>query len=131
MSDTPKMWNDLLFSEKMPYQLGRNFIMGGILISSVSYIATFLSPMMAALWWACPFTILPTLYFMKKNNVSTEKLSFFLKRSMVALIILIGTLWLMHHYFSRKMTFNQVCFVTTLWWFFFSLVVFFGIKHVQ
>ena len=74
------MWNDLLFSEKMPYQLGRNFIMGGILISSVSYIATFLSPMMAALWWACPFTILPTLYFMKKNNVSTEKLSFFFKK---------------------------------------------------
>lgn len=125
------MLTDLLLSEKMSYQLGRNFLMGGILISSVSYVATFLSPMMAALWWACPFTILPTLYFMKKNNVSNEKLSFFLKRSMVALVILIGTLWLMHHYFSRKMTFTQVCVVTTLWWMLFCLVVFFGFNHLQ
>ena len=125
------MLTDLLLSEKMSYQLGRNFLMGGILISSVSYVATFLSPMMAALWWASPFTILPTLYFMKKNNVSNEKLSFFLKRSMVALAILIGTLWLMHHYFFKKMTFTQVCFVTTLWWILFSLVVFFGFKHLQ
>jgi uncharacterized membrane protein YbhN (UPF0104 family) len=124
------MLSDLLFSEKMSYQLGRNFIIGGILISSVSYIATFMSPMLAALWWACPFTILPTLYFMKKNNVSNEKVSFFLKRSIVALVVLIGIIWLMHHYLSRKMSFVEVCCITTLWWLFFSLVVYVALKNV-
>ena len=125
-----QMLTDLLHSEKMAYQLGRNFLIGGVIISSVSYIATFMSPMLAALWWACPFTILPTLYFMKKNNVSTEKLSFFLKRSILALVVLIGILFLMNHYFHKKMTFLQVSLLSTFWWLFISFVVYLAFNQI-
>jgi hypothetical protein len=125
------MITDLLFSEKLPFQLSRNFIIGGIIVSSVSYIATFLSPVVAAIWWSYPFTLLPTLYFMRKNRISTKNVSFFLKSTSIALIILIGTVLLLNHYVTKKLPLLKVVVFTTLWWMLFSTLLFVGYKFMN
>jgi hypothetical protein len=70
-------------------ELVKNFIMGGTIISTVSYLATFISPLVAAIIWSYPFSILPTVYFMKRNGTSNARVSKFLFSTSYALILLI------------------------------------------
>ena len=70
-------------------ELVKNFIMGGFIISSVSYLATFVSPLIAAIVWSYPFSLLPTVYFMKKNGAPNAQVSKFLFSSSYAFILLI------------------------------------------
>ena len=70
-------------------ELVKNFIMGGAIISSVSYLATFVSPLIAAIVWSYPFSVLPTVYIMKKNGTPNAKVSKFLFSTSYAFILLI------------------------------------------
>ena len=54
----------------------QNFIFGGSFIALVSYISTYLNPVAGAILWSYPFSLLPTLYFMKnagKNSTYIAK----------------------------------------------------------
>ena len=70
-------------------ELVKNFIMGGTIISSVSYLATFISPLIAAIVWSYPFSILPTVYFMKTQGTSNGRISKFLFSTSYALVLLL------------------------------------------
>lgn len=70
-------------------ELIKNFIMGGSIITSVSYLATFVSPLIAAIVWSYPFSVLPTVYFMKRNGTSNARVSKFLFSTSYAFILLI------------------------------------------
>lgn len=37
----------------------KNFIVGGFTIATTSYLATYLSPLLGAIFWSYPLTILP------------------------------------------------------------------------
>lgn len=69
-----------------------NFLIGGITVSGTSYLGTFLSPVHGAIFWSYPFTIIPTIYFMKLSNKENEYISHFIISSALAFIILISTL---------------------------------------
>ncbi|ANS04284.1 hypothetical protein [uncultured Mediterranean phage] len=56
------------YNKKLFVNLLQNFILGGSMIASVSYVATYLGPVEGAILWAYPFSLLPTLYFMKKSG---------------------------------------------------------------
>jgi len=43
-----------------------NFLLGGTIVASVSYIATFMNPVLASIWWSFPLSIIPSMYFMNK-----------------------------------------------------------------
>jgi hypothetical protein len=62
----------------MIQQLIKNFIFGGLAVVSVSYLATFLNPVVAAIWWSYPVSIIPVIYFMRDNKVSNAHISKFL-----------------------------------------------------
>ena len=50
------------------YSLIQNFIIGGSIIASISYLGTFFDPLIGAIWWSFPISLLPTLFFMKKHG---------------------------------------------------------------
>jgi len=75
----------------LPTELSINFLLGGTIIASVSYLATFVSPLIAAIVWSYPFSILPTVYFMKRQSKSNNQISKFLFGTSFALIILLIT----------------------------------------
>lgn len=75
----------------LPTELGINFLLGGTIIATVSYLATFVSPLIAAIVWSYPFSILPTVYFMKRQSKSNNQISKFLFGTSFALIILLIT----------------------------------------
>jgi hypothetical protein len=71
--------------------LAVNFLMGGTIVSSVSYLASFVSPLIAAILWSYPFSILPTVYFMKQHSKSNSDISKFLMSASAAFILLFAT----------------------------------------
>lgn len=65
-----------------------NFALGGLVTVITSYIGTYFSPLAAAIFWAYPFTLLPTIFYMRKNGKDNEFISKFLLKTTFALIIL-------------------------------------------
>jgi len=65
-----------------------NFLLGGTIVASVSYIATFMNPVLASIWWSFPLSIIPSMYFMKQNGKSNQYISKFLLSTTFALILL-------------------------------------------
>lgn len=59
-------------------QLFKNFVFGGLTVASVSYLATFFNPMIAAIWWSYPVSIVPVIFFMMENKISNSHIGKFL-----------------------------------------------------
>lgn len=59
----------------LPAELGINFLLGGTTIATVSCLVSFVSPLIAAIVWSYPFSILPTVYFMKRQSKSNNQIS--------------------------------------------------------
>ena len=67
----------------------QNFFFGGLTIAVVSYLASFENPVIAAIIWSYPLSIVPSIYNMKKNHRTNQEISKFLFSSMFALILLV------------------------------------------
>jgi len=48
------------------YDLFKNFVLGGLITASISYIGTYMDPLMGAIWWSFPISLIPTIYFLRK-----------------------------------------------------------------
>lgn len=75
----------------------QNFILGGAAVAFTSYLGTFLNPLAGAIFWAYPITILPTIFFMKKQNKPNKYISKFLFSTTFALILLMGVTLLLSY----------------------------------
>jgi len=108
-----------------------NFLLGGTIISSVSYIASFISPLIAAIVWSYPFSILPTVYFMKQQSKSNKQVSKFLFATSCAFILLfvttITTAYFLKHDTS-EMGFDSIVKATGIWAVC-SVLFYFGVKY--
>ena len=69
-------------------RLAINFFLGGTIVSCASYIATFGSPVLGAIFWSYPFTIIPTIFYIRENNMSNKYNSKFLFGTSYSLILL-------------------------------------------
>ena len=76
----------------------RSFVIGGLVISSTSYIATFMSPLLGAIWWSYPFSVVPTVFYMKQNGKSNEDISKFLFYTVFALGLLVISTYAMSYF---------------------------------
>lgn len=77
------------------------FIFGGLVVLSVSILSEKVSNMYAALLWAFPFTIIPTIYYLYNQNKPTSHILDFIKKTNISIIILffiISILYLIYLY---------------------------------
>lgn len=80
----------------------QNFILGGFITVTISYIGTFFSPVLAAIWWAFPLSLLPSMYFMHKQGKSNKYVSKFTLTTTYALGILFLTTMSLGYFFKNS-----------------------------
>lgn len=83
------------------------FILGGLVVSSVSYFSNFVSNYYASILWAFPFTLLPTIYYLHHEGKSNLYISDFLIKTSISILILVGVLATMSYairYYSVNTT---------------------------
>lgn len=78
-----------------------NFLVGGSVVASVSVLATWLNPVAGAIWWSFPFTIIPSVYFMRSHGRSNQDVSAFLLSSTFAFVLLLLAIYAMSYYFDQ------------------------------
>ena len=79
----------------------QNFFIGGLITASISYSGTFLSPVLAAIWWAFPVSLLPSMYYMHQQGKSFDYISKFAITTTFALIIMFVTTMALGHFFKE------------------------------
>ena len=119
------------------FQIIKNFILGGTIIASVSYLATFVNPVIAAIWWSYPLSIVPTIYFMKHNGQTNKYISKFLFSTTFALGLLALCILFISYYLEKSNNNEGVTpsiLKSSLLWFvgtigFYILIIYGGFKH--
>jgi Kef-type K+ transport system membrane component KefB len=95
-------------------------------------MATFLNPMVAAIWWSYPISIIPVLYFMKQNGVNNSHISrFMLGITIVSLLTVICCYLLSYFIKNSKEELISSIIKASLFWIlssaiFYLLVNYFG-----
>ena len=74
---------------KVLYSLIQNFLIGGAIVASISYLGTFFDPLVGAIWWSFPISLLPTLFFMKKHGKDNNYIAKFTISTTYALVLLV------------------------------------------
>ena len=113
-------------------QLVQNFIIGGVIVASISYLGTFLNPVAAAIFWSFPISILPSMYFMKKNGKSNKYVSKFLYSTTLALVLLLLCTFTMGRYMSEATPGESMwgpVGKATLWWLVGSIVYYLAVEY--
>ena len=119
-----------LTSNDIKYQLFRNFIFGGLIIASVSYMATFLNPILAAIWWSYPISIIPVIYFMKNNGISNLLISKFLLGITVVTSLTVISCYLLSYYLKKnKDEFLKPIIKATLAWVVTSILFYLMVEY--
>ena len=122
-------------SNDIVQQLFKNFILGGLTIASVSYMATFLDPVLASIWWSYPISIIPVIYFMKQNRVTNSHISRFLLGITVVTILTLISCYLLSYFIKNSKTgLLEPIVKSSLWWMlscalFYGLVKYGGYMH--
>jgi hypothetical protein len=83
------------------------FIFGGAIVLTVSIVSEMVSNTYAALLWAFPFTIIPTIYYLYIENKSNKHILDFIKKTNISIIILffvIFALYLFYFYSKNLLT---------------------------
>lgn len=96
-----------------------NFLVGGTIVASVSYIATFMNPVLASIWWSFPLSIIPSMYFMRQNGKSNKYISKFLVSTTFAFVLLVLCTFLISHYLKQtndKDGITPAILKATGWW---------------
>ena len=80
----------------------RNFVLGGFVVSSVSWIATYFNPLIAAIWWSFPLSLVPSLYFAHTKGKSNEYLSKFALSTTYALVLLFLSTYALSYFLGQS-----------------------------
>lgn len=84
------------------YELFQNFIMGGLITASISYIGTYMDPLLGAIWWSFPISLIPTIYFMKETGKSNKFIAQFTISTTYSLVLLFISCFFMGHYLNTS-----------------------------
>ncbi len=83
-----------------------SFFSGGFITASIAYMGTFMSPILASIWWSFPISLIPSMYYMKQEGKTNKEISYFCFTTTFALIILfLTTLSLSHFFLHEKKSF--------------------------
>lgn len=64
-----------------------NFLLGGFIVSGTSWLGAFASPLIAALFWAYPFSLFPSIFFLQSQGKPNSYISKFLFSNVWGLIL--------------------------------------------
>jgi len=81
-----------------------NFFIGGLITASISYSGTFVSPLLAAIWWAFPVSLLPSMYYMQQMGRSNKYIGAFALTTTFAVGLLFLTTLAIGHFFNHAPT---------------------------
>jgi hypothetical protein len=87
-----------------------NFLVGGSVVASVSVLATWMSPVVGAIWWSFPFSLIPSVYFMRVHGRSNQDVSTFLRSATFAFMLLLIATYAMSYCFNQLPPFDES------WW---------------
>lgn len=108
----------------------QNFMIGGIITAIVSYVGTFLSPVLAAILWSFPVTILPSMYYMYISGKGNKYLAKFSTTTTFALVVLFFTTMAMGHFYRTTPEGFWIPILKTLGiWIGFSVVYYMIIRY--
>ena len=113
--------------------LARNFVIGGFIVVSISYLATFFDPLIAAIWWSFPLSLVPSLYFAHSSGKKNKFLAEFSMSTTYALSLLVISTLALAHFF--RMTPDKDGIVLPILkesgvWFVFSIIFYFVVKRL-
>lgn len=121
---------NILTSNDIKSQLFRNFVSGGFVIASVSYLATFYDPIIASIWWSYPISIIPVIYFMKQNDMTNSHISKFLLGITVVSILTIICCYLLSYYIKKSNNgLVEPIFKSSVWWIIGSMLFYYLVKY--
>jgi len=113
-------------------KLLQNFLLGGTVIAITSYLATFMNPVLGAIFWSYPISILPSVYYMKTNGKNNKYIAKFLFSTTFALILLMFTTFAISYYLKNapeKESIWPSVIKSTMWWVLFSVLYFLFVKY--
>ena len=113
------------------YNLVQNFLMGGAIVASISYIGTFMDPLLGAIWWSFPVSLLPTIYFMKKNKKNNKYIAKFTLSTTFALILLLISCLCLSYFISRETGLLIPILKSAIIWLISSIIFYFTIKYLH
>lgn len=112
------------------YSLLQNFIIGGLIVASISYIGTELDPLLGAIWWSFPISIIPTLFFMQKHGKTNQYIAKFTLSTTYALVLLVISTAVLSYYIKQSKTdLIKPIIKTTGIWLVASVIFFYTIKY--
>ena len=110
-----------------------NFFIGGITVVCVSFLANYVNPILAAILWSFPFTIVPAIDFLYKCNRSHQYVSNFLKKSSIYLILCMMTVYLMGFFIGRMEPYDKnyykALLKSTICWILISSLFYYGMVY--
>ena len=113
-------------------QIVMNFILGGFIIASVNYVATFTNPILRSILWTFPFSIIPVMYSMQENNKNNLYISKFLLSTTFAVGLLVLCTFLFSYYLKHSKENEGITpsiLKATAWWMVFSILFYLFIMY--
>ena len=109
-----------------------NFILGGLIVTSISYIGTYFDPLLAAIWWSFPLSLLPSMWFMKYHGKDNKYLAKFSLSTTYALsLLIISTISLFYFFKETTGSFWLPIAKASGIWLFFSILFFYLVKYFK
>ena len=109
-----------------------NFVLGGILTISISYISTYLDPLLAAIWWSFPLSLIPSMWYMKHHGKDNKYIAKFSLSTTYALsLLVISTIALYYFFKETENSFWIPIAKASCIWLFCSILFFCSIKYFK
>tara|TARA_Y100000768_G_scaffold346843_1_gene294684 strand:- start:826 stop:1164 length:339 start_codon:yes stop_codon:yes gene_type:complete len=106
-------------------------MLGGSVTAIASWIGTFINPLIAAIYWSYPISILPTIYFMKRYSKDNLYISKYLISTTFALILLMIATFFMAYFIKTTNNIILSIFKSTIIWFICSLIFYYGVIFLK
>jgi len=84
------------------YSIIKNFLLGGVIMSIISASGTFFSPLIGAIVWSFPSTLLPALYYMREHGKDNNYLARFAISSSYAVVLTIAAAALLSYFIKHS-----------------------------
>ena len=111
------------------YNLFQNFLLGGAIVASISYVGTYMDPLLGAIWWSFPLSLLPTLYYMKQNGKNNKYIAQFTMSTTYALGLLLMSCALLSYFLTHEAGLLMPILKTAGIWTIASVFFYFFIKY--
>ena len=115
--------------EKWLFDLIQNFFIGGTIVASISYLATYVSPVMAAIWWAYPLSLVPSMYYLHKRGRSNKDIAQFVLATTYALGILFITTFAIGQFYKEQKGFWTPLIKGSVIWAILGIIYYFVIQY--